>query len=64
VEGGRRASRGALEGVEDAALREGFASGKMWKEIAEAFPDRTLMAVATPGFARLVLKRHAWDGPA
>jgi hypothetical protein len=43
---------------EDAALREGFASGKSWKEIAKAFPARTENAVRARGIGGLGLKRR------
>jgi hypothetical protein len=46
---------------EDAALREGFASGKCWKEIAKDFPSRTQWAVKTRGLTRLKLKRRDSD---
>jgi hypothetical protein len=43
--------------TEDTALREGFASGKKWKEIAEGLPGRTRKAVAARGSKQLGLKR-------
>jgi hypothetical protein len=49
---------------EDAALREGFASGKSWKEIARDFPGRTQRAVETRGLKRLKLKRDDSDSAA
>jgi hypothetical protein len=44
--------------AEDMALREGFASGKKWKEIAEGLPGRTRKAVETRGSRQLGLKRR------
>jgi hypothetical protein len=43
--------------AEDAALREGFASGKKWKEVAEGLPGRTMKAVIARGINKLGLKR-------
>jgi hypothetical protein len=43
--------------AEDAALREGFASGKKWKEVAEGLPGRTMKSVAARGNKQLGLKR-------
>jgi hypothetical protein len=45
--------------AEDAALREGFASGKQWKEIAKALPTRTESAVRTRGTVTLGLSARA-----
>jgi hypothetical protein len=50
--------------AEDAALREGFASGKSWREIAEGLPGRTMKAAQTRGLKQLGLKREAADGSA
>jgi hypothetical protein len=47
--------------AESAALREGFASGKSWKEIAKGFPGRTTKAVEARGFKVLQLKRDESD---
>jgi sugar phosphate isomerase/epimerase len=47
--------------AEDAALREGFASGKSWKEVAKDFPRRTQPAVETRARKRLLLKRDDSD---
>jgi hypothetical protein len=48
--------------AEDAALRESFASGKTWKEIAEDFPGRTQSAVSARGINWLGLKRQDSGG--
>jgi hypothetical protein len=44
-------------GAEDAALREGFESGKTWKEIADGLPGRTRNAAQIRGNQALGLKR-------
>jgi hypothetical protein len=43
--------------AEDSALREGFALGRRWKEIAEELPGRTAEAAATRARKELGLKR-------
>jgi hypothetical protein len=50
--------------AEDAALREGFESGKTWREIAEGLPNRTMLAAQSRGLRYLGLKREAADGSA
>jgi hypothetical protein len=47
--------------AEDAALREGFGSGKSWKEIAKVLAGRTQKAVETRAQKRLRLKRDVSD---
>jgi hypothetical protein len=54
----------AWTGAEDAALREGFASGKSWKEIAKEFPGRTQDAVEMRARKQLRLRRHDSDAAA
>jgi uncharacterized protein YabN with tetrapyrrole methylase and pyrophosphatase domain len=50
--------------AEDAALREGFAAGKSWKEVAEGLPGRTKDAVRRRGAGEFGLKRHGPDAAA
>jgi hypothetical protein len=47
--------------AEDAALREGFASRKSWKEIAKDFPGRTQKALERRAQKELKLKRDDSD---
>jgi hypothetical protein len=54
-EGERRVREHWTE-AEDAALREGFASGKTWREIAKVMPGRTKPAVQLRGNRVLRLK--------
>jgi hypothetical protein len=59
--------KGRWTEAEDAALREGFESGKTWKAIAEGLPGRTKKAAWKRGSVRLGLRRHGAepddDGP-
>jgi hypothetical protein len=50
--------------AEDAALREGFESGKRWKEIAEGVPGRTEKAARSRVLRGLGPKREAAAGSA